>query len=406
MKRYIKLLTASMLTAVVLLLAACQPWYDREPLEIYYDGVVQVRLDIDWMNHLGEYPESMTVLMAKDGDQISDVRLSNDVDRVYYRLGVGNYKVLVFNYSYDDYATMGFENRQSYERLTARANDLTGYFNGAWDRGITYMQKPGLIGVAVDTFNITQEDIDQQRHFIDYRDRDKPDTLAIVRRETVYDMTCVLNVYVRTSGLKYMKSLVGSISGMADGFNMASMERNKQYGPLLLDAWFHRTGTQVEMLEAFKRTRNAEVTTKDTTIVINPDTTYQDDGRVHDWMCTRVSTFGLPSGDEDPTTRPEGTHVLTLCFTLLDGSKRTYIYDVSKFIRYRQDYYSDTSGNRDNTNDHLRSVQLDLDLIVDIPLDFPDLPYTPDPGDEGGDASGFDAIVDPWEKNDPIDITF
>lgn len=403
MKRHTRTTIIALLHFAVIAFLSCQPWYEREPLEIYYDGVAQVRIDVDWMNHLGERPELMTIMLTKDGDEFTDVRVTHEVDSAFYRLGEGTYNVMVFNYSYDDYATMRFENRESYSRLKARSNDLRNYMNGEWDRGVTYMQHPGLIGVAVDTFTITQEDIEAQRHFIDYRDREKPDTLSIVRRETVYDMTCNLNVYVRTSGLKYMRSLVGNVSGLADGFILSSAHRTAENGPLLLDAWFKRTGTQMEMLDIFKRTRGEG--TADTTIVLNPDTLYQDDGLTHEWLCTSVSTFGLPFGDENPALRPPGTHILTLCFTLLDGSKRTFVYDVSRYLRYRGDYIDPLSGSR---REEKRSplLQLDLDLIVDIPLDFPDLPYVPDPEEPSGPASSFDVIVDPWEPLDTIDVYF
>lgn len=406
MKRSTSISIITLLHLVIVTFTACQPWYEREPLEIYYDGVAQVRIDVDWMNHLGERPELMTIMLTKDGDQFTDVRVTNEVDRAYYRLGEGTYNVMVFNYSYDDYSTMRFEDRDSYSRLTARSNDLRNYMNGEWDRGVVYMQNPGLIGVAVDTFTITKEDIESQRHFIDYRDREKPDTLSIVRRETVYDMTCNLNVYVRTTGLKYMKSLVGNVSGLADGFTLSSGHRTTEHGPILLNAWFKRTGTQMEMLDIFKRTRADEGNRADTTIVVNPDTLYQDDGQVHDWLCASVSTFGLPFGDEDPELRTPGTHLLTLCFTLLDGSKRTFVYDVSRYMRYRTNFIDGLSGSRGNDGRRSPRLQLDLDLIVDIPLDFPDLPYVPDPEEPSGPASGFDAIVDPWEENDPVDVYF
>jgi len=395
----------SLALALSLALASCQPWYEREPLEIYYEDMVQMRLDVDWMNHLGERPETMTAMLTKDGDTFTDVRVTNDVDHVYYRLGEGTYNVMIFNYAFDDYATMRFEDKESYGNITARANDLTTHMNEAWERGVIYMRNPSAIGVAVDTFTITRDDIEAQRHFIDYRDREKPDTISLVRRETVYDMTCLLNVYVRTNGLRYMRSVEGAVTGLADGFRLSTTDRNTEHGPVYLDTWFYRTGTQVEMLSNFRRTR-AGSEDNDTTIVINPDTLYQDDGQVHDWICTRVPTFGLPHGDENPALRAPGTHMLTLHFTLIDGSTRTYIYDVSRYIRYRENI-DGLSGSRQSVNsNNNRSIQLDLDLIVDLPLDFPDLPYVPDPDDPDKDPSMFDVIVDPWETKDPVDVYF
>ena len=383
-------------------LTGCQPWYQREPLEIFYEDLLQIRLDIDWMNHLGEKPETMTALLAKDGDVFTNLRVTNEVDHIYYRLGEGSYKVLIFNYAFEDYATMRFEDKDSYSGITARANDLTDYMNGSWDRGVTYMHQPSQIGVAVDSFTITRDDIEKQLHFIDYRDRDKPDTISIVRRETVYDMTCNLNVYVRTTGINYMKSIVGSVTGLADGFNLSTSDRTTERGPVLLDSWIKEKGTQMEIHDRFLRTRAGD----DEVIVINPDTLYLDDGKVHDWVCTSMPTFGLPFGDEDPTIRPLGTHMLTLHFTLLDGTVKTYQYDITRYLRYRDVKVDEASGDREHEAEMSLRLQLDLDVIVDLPLEYPVLPYVPDPEQPSGDASGFDATVNPWKENDPVDVDF
>ena len=53
-------------TALIsLALASC---YQRAPLEIYYQDMAQIRLEVDWLNHMEEKPSGMTVLLAKDGD--------------------------------------------------------------------------------------------------------------------------------------------------------------------------------------------------------------------------------------------------------------------------------------------------------------------------------------------------
>ena len=80
------------LLALLVLLLSCQPWYEREPLEVYYDGVAQVKFEIDWLNHMEEKPSGMTLLLAKDGDTFTTTRVSNNVDYVTMRLPAGNYK--------------------------------------------------------------------------------------------------------------------------------------------------------------------------------------------------------------------------------------------------------------------------------------------------------------------------
>lgn len=387
----------SPLLALLFLLVSCQPWYQREPLEVYYDGVAQLRLDIDWLNHMEEKPSGMTLLLAKDGDEFTTTRVSNNVDQVTMRLPAGSYKCMVVSYAFDEYASMTFQEQQSYSSVVARATDLTSRMNEAWDRGVVYMQTPELIGIATDTFSISQQDIEAQRHFVDYREREQPDTLAIVRRETVYDMTCLLNIYVRVSGLKFMRSVIGSITGMADGFYLSRTIRTAEHGPLLLNDWFRRLGTLQEVMEDFRRTRAPGLpTTRADTIAIDDA---NDDGEVHEWICMRVPTFGLPHTDKERTPR---SNILTLCFTMRDGSTRTYSYLVGNYIHYRDDRLD--NGERITEGGLSHSVQLDLDLVIDAPLDYPDLPYVDDPGNNSGTASAFDVIVDPWEEADTIDV--
>ena len=383
---------------LIIVLAACQPWYEREPLEVYYDGVVQLRLDIDWLNHMEQKPSGMTVLLAKDGDTFTTSRVSNNVDNVSLRLPAGEYKVMVFNYAFDEYSTMDFSEQQSYNAVDARSLTLTSRMNEAWDRGVIYMMQPEVIGVAVDTFTISQDDIEAQRHFIDYRLRDQPDTLAIVRRETVYDMTCLLNIYVRVSGIKFMRSMIGSVSGMADGFYMSRSIRTSEHGPLLVDDWFRRVGTRAEVMSSFARTRADEPEAP-------ADSLYPADDEVHEWMCARIPTFGMPYGRETAERRLPSDNILTLCFTLLDGTTRTFTYDVGKYIRRRYDIWGNgISGNRNNSYTLDPRIQLDLDLVIDNPLGYPDLPYVDDPGNSSGTASAFDVIVDPWVEGDTLDV--
>ena len=43
--------------AMLLLLTSC----DRRPLEVYFENMVQVRVDVDWMSRYGELPSGMTI---------------------------------------------------------------------------------------------------------------------------------------------------------------------------------------------------------------------------------------------------------------------------------------------------------------------------------------------------------
>lgn len=380
MKRFAAIL------GLLLSLASCQPWYYREPLETYYEDLAQFRLEVDWLNHMEEKPSGMTALLAQDGDAFTWQRITNNVDSMYLRLGVGEYKLLIFNHAFDEFPSMHFENQNSYSQVTARADNLTSRLNQAWDRGVIYMKIPDELGVAVDTIVVTQKEIDDNLHFIDYRERQEADTISIVRRETVYAMTCRLNIYVRVQGFKFMRSVEGSISGMADGCNLSSFRRTLESGPHFLDGWKHRVGTRQEIMEAL-RTKS-------------DDPLPQSDTLTHDWITNSLLVFGLPGEQpEELHTRDPKLNVLTLCFTLVDKTTHVYSFDVGNWFRYRDASLGGISGSRGNLQNRI----LDLDLVIDLPQGMVDLPYAVDPG-EGGTASAFDVIVDDWEEGDIIDV--
>lgn len=399
---------------LALLAVSCQPWYEREPLEVYYDNVTQVRLDINWLNHFEGKPEGMTVMMTKDGDVFSNslTRIKNDVDSVYYFLGPGTYRVVVFNDDMNYFQTMKFLNSESYSSCLTRSvvDRVRSNRVREWDRNTTYMKQPEVIGVAVDSFTITEEDIEANRHFIDYRLRGIPDTFCIVRPLTVYDMTCRLNVFVRVNDLSRIRSVEGNISGMADGFVLTRIVRNAETGPLAMDSelWTgHSNKTLREVMNLPQYTEQRTRAESDTILNLPFDSLYHDDGQPHDWVCVSIPTFGLPHGMENPENRPAGAQKLKLSFTLSDGTVYSpFTYDVSRYIRYRRNPALDiyTAGRWDDEVTLTENIQLDLDVVITAPMEYPVLPYTVAPGTQGPEFGGFDVYVDPWERGDEIDV--
>lgn len=353
--------TMTLLLAALSLLSSC----DRRPLEVYSDGVAAVRIEVDWEKYFPEEPTGMTVQLAKDGDDVTHRSMTNDTRSQTFLLGTGTYRLLVFNQSFTEFGSMSFTGTESHHDLTAHAEPMRTRTPKTWDEGTAYMQDPEPIGVAVDTFTVTPDMTDGQLRFVDYRRRfelEGTDTTVTTIREEPRLMVSTLNVRVRVRGYSNMRGVEARITGMADGFSLAQTWRNETSGTLLLSHWYAQRDTAAT---------NAG------------------------WVTTRTSTFGLPHGKEREANRLATDNVVTLCFTLIDGSERLFAYDVGKFIRYRSD-----TGDAWTQAD----VTLDLDLTLDVPfLDDDDTPLLPDvePDKQG---AGFDATVDPWEEGATIPI--
>lgn len=404
------------LSLLLILLSSCEPWYDfyhRRPLEIYYDGEALVRLHPDW-EHLGERPELMTVFVAKDGDSITDRFVTSRIDSFDMHLSAGDYKILIMNESMIDYQTMSFYNTQSIHDMAARANIREDIAYNAPNkhnaptrtRENSYLMSPGIIGTAVDSFTITQEQLDTYRQFLPYKETATPDTFLLHLYDTIYDMTCRLNIYVRTNGCEYMRALAGSITGLADGFYLSRIWRTEEEGSLWLDEWEQQTATLSDLMQRDNRRRAphspytiGEEGEQDS-VKLSIDSVYHDDGIVHDWMVCHTSTFGLRHGKELLKDRLAEDNKLTLLFRLRNGDMWQYQYDVGKLIRYRNLPEDVFAGDFDQRLLLDHTLQLDLDIVINYPLPYPDLPEVP----EGNLPSPFDVTVEPWQVGDSTTI--
>ena len=336
---------------------------ERRPLEVYYHGIAQVRINMDWQTYFGETPTGMTMLLAKDGDAVTTSRISNNVHTQVFQLEPATYKLIVFNQTVDEFGSMRFENLNSHNDAAARATNITTRYTRAWDRGAVYMADPELIGCAVDTITITEEMIEDYYTFVDYRQRGNvPDTAQFVFDEVVNPMITHLRARIYVKGYDNMRSVEASITGMADGFYMSRVDRTVESGTMLLDSW--------------TATPNGSENTG--------------------WITTEISTFGMPFGKEKKDDRLPEDNVLTLAFLLKDGTVKTFEYNVGKIMKYET-----PSGDALTKAEVLRDII--VEIILDDPIDSPDLP---DVDPDSKNASGFDAHVDDWEDGGTIEVGF
>ena len=357
------IIRCTMALMAIVAIASCV----RRPLEVYYPESARIRIDVDWMSRFGRMQTGMSLYFYPIEGGSPRTFLTNDVKSTYVDLEPGTYKVVIFNQSVDEFGSMGFRDQSDYLKFRAIARPLTTYQPEDWDSLTSYMRDPEPIGVALDTITITQEMMEEQIFFTDYRNRDQKHTVETsdyVYNEIVDPMTTTLEVRVHVRGLEYINSLKGNINGLSNGFYLSQLWRHEDAGALYLETW-----------KAMNKTR-AEA-----------------DTLTEGWLQTSIPTFGLPHGKELLSNRTEKDSKLRLCFTLVNGKKATYDFDVGRMIHYQN------GEDIDGTILQKRHAIIELQLLIE---DTIIIPYAKG----GGSGSGFDAEVEPWEDGGTIDIGF
>lgn len=361
MKRMMGLIVLMGLIGPMGLLTSC----DRYEVERYYTGKANITVDVDWQSHFGTHPTGMTILLAKDGDAITYADITNDVDHFDLKLEPGEYKMIVFNRTFGEFGSMRFFKTKSFNDVYAYAEQLQRTTED-WDVNVTYMREPEPIGCAVDTFTILPEMIDGDFRFVNWREKviAPDDTLKL--KEVVEPMITELNIKVKIIGFKYMASVVGNISGMADGFLLSQAWRRTEINYHFLDNWTAKAAPD-ESTEAMSV----------------------------GYITTTISTFGLPHGRELLSQRLPAFNALSLCFTLIDGTRHVFRFPVGDKITYHEMEVSQYFNKTDVT------LHLDLEIITPFYSndEVPNLPYAQPSG-----TGAFDAEVEPWGDDENVDV--
>ena len=363
------------LTMTIISLAAC-----RRPLEVYYRDHALVKIEVDWMAKYGTRPGGMSIyLYDEKGKLVKAYPPTNNVDVAYLELTeAGKYKYVVMSQStgeYEEQGTMRFDNADAFDSFLSRATEAE---NRSRNRSraeadtrmseFTYMQPPQQFAAVTDSFELTEEMLQEHLHFIDYRDDAEQRTdICLTRHVEPEPMVTSIHTQVRVAGIDNAMGCTAALEGMAEGCYIARVWRMDDPRTLNLSSW-RGLSTRAD----------------------------NGDG----WICCDINTYGLPDGREPEDSRTDESLRLTLCFTLRDGSVHLFTYNVGKTDNERglQLYYDDYPDGLPTpvTKEHVRRH---LNLIVDVP----DYPHLPDVA-ESKVGAGFDAIVLDWEDGGVIDL--
>lgn len=392
-----------MLLLLMVALASC----DRRELEVMEPQKTSFRIEVrwasvDWDSYYGGKPSGMTVMLfgAKNPDK-PIVELTNAVDYVNLDLDPDKYRMVIFNNSAGEFGSMNFENMNDYDNMVARAVKFTPMQATEWTAQTVFHRDPERIGVVLEEFEITEDMLLSQVTFYPYKAWLRAlradtrfyqrDDLTYVIEVTPVPVTSTLFLRVHVQGLVNMRSVEGSISGMADGYYLTREQNTSETALHLLDSWSVRS-----------------------------DENFNGNG----WITTTIPVWGEPFGMENADTRPADHHQLKLHFNLRDGKTQCdFSFNVGRELRYMR---QNAAGEWEYTDEKTRYMVLtiwnfDLGEEPGEPEDPGDDPgkEDPDPDDphrphdpilpfveSDGQGSGFDAVVMDWEDGGTFDIGF
>jgi len=341
---------------------------DRRPLEVIVNNTVRVDVVARWrlvyVDLYGSVPTGMTVMVWGEDSRVPLVETTNE-DRVTLRLKEGKYRVLVYNQMEREFLPyMRFYNQTSYDNIMARNTTYQSSTDGK-----TYTHYPDPIGVAIDSFTISDQMVIQDTViFMPYDDYISYGAGQEYVLEKVYEFPdtpwpMTVNVYL-TCRVKHRQSVRGieaSLSGLADGFYLSRIVR----------------------------------TTEEATIEFDPKqwtfTAYGDDADSLGYITNSTPSFGLPYGKELLSQRDSTDNVLNLRIYLTNDSVMNLSYNVGKNIRYI------TPEGREaeiRYREDLHNLRLEIDLtdVINLPII------------DNATGTGFDAIVVDWDDGGVIDV--
>ena len=341
---------------------------DRRPLEVIVNNTVRVDVVARWrlvyVDLYGSVPTGMTVMVWGEDSRTPIVETTNE-DRVTLRLKEGKYRVLVYNQMEREFLPyMRFYNQTSYDNIMARNTTYQSSTDGK-----TYTHYPDPIGVAIDSFTISDQMVIRDTViFMPYDDYISYGAGQEYTLEKVYEFPdtpwpMTVNVYL-TCRVKHRQSVRGieaSLSGLADGFYLTRIVR----------------------------------TTEEATIEFDPKqwtfTAYGDDADSLGYITNSTPSFGLPYGKELLSQRDSTDNVLNLRIYLTNDSVMNLSYNVGKNIRYI------TPEGREaeiRYREDLHNLRLEIDLtdVINLPII------------DNATGTGFDAIVVDWDDGGVIDV--
>lgn len=288
-----------------------------------------VRVNVDWHLFDKEVPTGMTVMVFPWSGGAPQTVLTNEITHADFSLEPGKYRVLVFNQSTTEFGTLDFLGMDSYETARAVVQHTTSRWYSRGDDELIGVEPEWLASDKLDEFDVS-------------------DDFSEVTL-TPKNVLSQIQVSVKVPGIKNLRYVRGSLTGISEGFLLGQGKPLKSKVTYLLESWTKTIDVNDATLGTLK---------------------------------TSVKCFGLPE-----TTQPDADNNKLSLSALLIDNKTQIDHQFAVGDKFQKD---------DNSSELGYTVTLHVDVKVPEPL--------PEVKPSEGSSGGFDVTIQDWGKPEDIDI--
>ncbi len=346
---------------------------ERRALTYSYNPTVEVVVNVDWSD-MSVAPEGLSIYcypQTGESPTLKLVNLTTDeksamASSTTLSLGVGEYKILVFNQSPSEFSSINFSGMSSYESAEVSASTTTSRWYTSKSEETLVVDPEELAAATYHSVEIPQEVIDEvlglREKYVDTDEQIEPYVTIDLEAKVVIKTT---RVTVKLNGIDNLSSARATLYGMATGYNFSTQTSHTDYATHLLESW--------SLSKYAEDVTKGEIAAYFTCFGIPGSTT---ETRVLD--SSWGGTMHLEMLLVDLSTITETDHVL--------HDKTTLIYEdvINKSDEDDSEQYDDSD------------VDISVDVDDDITLD--------DVMPQGVSSGGFNASVGDWESELLVEI--
>ena len=344
--------TSLYISIALVLFASCE----HKDLCFKHPHSAKVRIDVDWSNFIKyETPTGMTLMLYPQySDESAISHLTNNTSHAIVSLSPGQYHVLVYNQSTSEFGSISFRGLDKQETAEVVTNEFKSRWYTVRSENEKVATEPEWLGVGNYTnAEVTPQMIDDEVAATMSGNGVTRSSERSIATITPINIVHTVNVKIHIKGIQNLRSVRGSLNGMAEGYHLTAMQ------PL---------GSKVtHLMEEWTMKRDAA----DPTMGV---------------IEASFTSFGLPSGHQ--STAEE--NMLTLSMLLVDN-KTVMEFSFSVGDKFTSNKNGDNVEEEDGVQLHLY-----LELSPNITL--------PDVQPEGGSSGGFDATVDDWGDEEEFEV--
>ena len=314
MRRSNKILASLISVFTVFAAVSCNKEYDFgfKDLCFYHPHTAPVRVDVDWseFSHIEE-PTGMTVYVwPENPDEQMRTFVTHDINSITLDLKAGLFNAFVFNQSDGEFGSFDFYNLDEYDKAQVRVVESRTQFVTTKYPVTKVVNDPEWFAVdRIEDVEVTQEMVDfAEEEFLaafrgtsEYKRSTPTKTQIPVGTLVPKSVTKQLDFLINLTNYKSLKTPVGYLGGLADGYYIASGKTTE--GKITHSITFTELKSKV-------------------------DADTQKPDPVEAVLLATITTFGNPQGH----TGLSSDNTLILEFTLRNGEVKELVFEVGDQI--------------------------------------------------------------------------